>query len=78
VAATLEAARRPIQASLDEHEQQLSLLMAQYDAQWERSDTAGRRQTLEALRAQLMKRTYLTNLLATVRRELGGDQAARL
>ncbi|MCX6545432.1 MAG: Fe-S protein assembly co-chaperone HscB [Acidobacteria bacterium] len=78
VAAALEAARRPIQASLDDHERQLNLLMAQHDAEWERGDAAGRRQTLEALRAQLMQRTYLTNLLATVRRELGGDQAARL
>jgi len=78
VAARLEAARQPIQANLDAHERQLTTLMAQHDAQWERGDLAGRHQTLEALRALLVERTYLTNLLATVRRELGGDQAVRV
>jgi len=78
VAAKLEAARQPIQANLDVHERRLNTLMTQHDAQWERGDAADRRVTLEAMRALLVERTYLTNLLATVRRELGGDQAARV
>jgi molecular chaperone HscB len=77
VAATLEAARQPIQANLDTHERQLNALMVEHDAQWERGDATGRLATLEALRALLVERTYLANLLATVRRELGGDQAVR-
>jgi molecular chaperone HscB len=77
VTARLEEARRPIEGKLDVHQGDLDALMAQHDAQWESGDAAGRRQTLEALRALLVERTYLTNLLATVRRELGGDQAVR-
>jgi len=77
VSARLEAARRPIQANLNEHERQLNALMARHDAQCEGGDIPGRLATLEALRALLVERTYLTNLLATVRREIDTDQAAR-
>ena len=76
VAARLEAARQPIQTNLDAHETQLSALMTRHDAQADSGDAAGRLATLDALRALLVERTYLTNLLATVRRELGGGQAA--
>ena len=77
LSARLEAARQPIQANLDAHEQQLNALMVRHDAQSDRSDIPGRLATLEALRELLVERTYLTNLLATVRRELDADQAAR-
>lgn len=78
VTARLEAAKRPIEANLAAHERQLAALMARHDAQVESADIPGRLATLEALRALLIERTYLTNLLATVRRELDGDQAARV
>ena len=76
VAARLEIARKPIEANLAEHERQVSALMARHDAQRETGDLAGRHATLDALRALLVERTYLTNLIATVRREAGGEAAA--
>jgi len=76
VAARLDAARKPIESNLAEHERQVSALMATHDQQWHDGDLAGRHATLEALRALLVERTYLTNLIATVRREVGGDAAA--
>ncbi|MEI6669351.1 MAG: Fe-S protein assembly co-chaperone HscB [Acidobacteriota bacterium] len=77
VVARLEAARTPIQANLDAHERQLNALMRQHDADVDRVDHRARHETLGALRALLIERTYLTNLIATVRREMGSDQAAR-
>jgi hypothetical protein len=76
VAARLDVARKPIEASLSEHERQVNALMARHDEQWEAEDRAGRHATLEALRALLVERTYLRNLIATVRREAGGEAAA--
>jgi molecular chaperone HscB len=78
VAARLEAARAPIEAHLAEHERQLDALMETHDAQLEAGDAAGRRETLASLRTLLVERTYLTNLLATVRREMNGGEAAQL
>ena len=40
-----------------------------HDAQFDDGDRDGRLSTLQALRTLLLERTYLTNLLATVRRE---------
>ena len=77
VAARLDAARTPIEDNLAEHERQLAALMATHDAQFDAGDAAGRHATLEALRTLLLERTYLTNLLATVRREMSGGEAAR-
>jgi len=77
IAARLDAARTPIEANLAEHERQLAGLMAQHDAQFDRGDAAGRHATLEAMRTLILERTYLTNLLATVRRETGGESAVR-
>lgn len=71
VAARLDAARQPIEANLAAHERELDLLMDRHDTQIDAGDDAGRRQTLEAMRRLLLERTYLTNLLATVRREAG-------
>lgn len=76
VAARLDVARKPIEASLAAHEQQVAALMARHDEQWQAGDRAGRHATLEALRGLLVERTYLTNLIATVRREAGGETAA--
>jgi molecular chaperone HscB len=76
VAARLEAARAPIEENLAEHERQLAALMVTHDARFNDGDAAGRRATLEAMRTLLLERTYLTNLLATVRREAGAGEAA--
>jgi len=71
----LEAARRPIEDNLARHDRELAALMDTHDAQFSRGDAAGRHQTLEAMRTLMLERTYLTNLLATVRRESGGREA---
>jgi hypothetical protein len=76
VAARLEAARQPIEENLATHERQLAELMAAHDARFNDADEAGRRATLEAMRTLLLERTYLTNLLATVHREMSGGEAA--
>lgn len=77
VAARLEAARAPIEENLAEHERRLAALMVTHDACFNDGTEAGRHATLEAMRALMLERTYLTNLLATVRRELDGGEAAR-
>jgi molecular chaperone HscB len=68
--ARLAAARRPIEAKAADHDRRLDALMEQ----WDRGVEAGvpameQRKTLEALRALLLERTYVDNLLATLQRE---------
>jgi len=77
VSARLDGARTPIEANLAAHERELAELMAAHDSQFDAGDAAGRHATLEAMRTLLLERTYLTNLLATVRREMGGDEVGR-
>lgn len=67
--ARLDAARRPIEANLEQHDLKLHELMARHDQQLAAADAEGRRATLDAMRTLLLERTYLTNLLDTVRRE---------
>jgi len=74
--ARLDAAREPIEARREEHEQRLQELSARWDAQEgatapERQGATApeRRQTLEALRDRLLERNYINNLLATIDRE---------
>ncbi|MCX6550212.1 MAG: Fe-S protein assembly co-chaperone HscB [Acidobacteria bacterium] len=74
IAARLDAARTPIEANLAEHERQLDVLMTAHDAQFDAGDVEGRHATLASMRTLLLERTYLTNLLATVHRELGGGE----
>jgi hypothetical protein len=50
--------------------------MAAHDACLEADDTEGRHEALTKLRTLLLERTYLMNLLATVRREAGAGEAA--
>lgn len=69
VAARLDAARRPIEANLERHDRDLRALMLTHDEQFLAGHADGRRQTLSELRTLLLERTYLTNLLATVKRE---------
>jgi molecular chaperone HscB len=65
----LDAARQPIDRKREEHERQLQELAARWDAQ---AGTADRRTTLEALRERLLERNYISNLLATIEREMAG------
>jgi len=71
----IEAARVPIDRKREEHERQLREL----GDRWDGLDTASseRRETLEALRAVLLERHYISNLLDTIGREIAslGDQA---
>ena len=76
IALRLHAARQPIEANLVRHEEQLEALMAAHDARLEADDADGRREALTAMRTLLLERTYLTNLLATVRREASAGAAA--
>ena len=72
----LHAARQPIESNLARHEEQLDALMADHDASLEAGDGEGRQAALRALRTLLLERTYLMNLLATVRREAASGEAA--
>jgi molecular chaperone HscB len=72
VAARLDAARQPIEANLERHDRELRELMARHDDHLVSGDTTARTRVLDALRTLLLERTYLTNLLATVRRGLAG------
>ena len=66
--ARLEAARRPIEQKRDAHEAQLRELSVTWDAQ--EGDAAGRKATLSMLRERLLERTYISNLLQTIEREV--------
>ena len=52
--------------------------MSQHDARLEAGDAEGRHEALTALRTLLLERTYLMNLLATVRRETNAGEARRV
>ncbi len=64
----LDAARTPIDRRREAHERELETLSARWDAQVE-APAAERRAILEALRACLLERHYIINLLATIERE---------
>lgn len=74
----LGAARRPIEANLSRHDDELDGLMTAHDACLEADDLEGRHEALAKLRTLLLERTYLLNLLSTVRREAGAGEAAEL
>jgi molecular chaperone HscB len=63
IQARLAAARRPIERRKAAHERRIQELSAQWDSEHSAAD---RRQTLEALREQLLESTYIDNLLASV------------
>jgi molecular chaperone HscB len=67
--ARLESARKPIEEKREEHERQLQELSARWDSQ-QQSPAAEKRKTLDALRDRLLERNYITNLLATIEREV--------
>jgi molecular chaperone HscB len=64
----LATARRPIDEKREQHERQLLELSARWDAQ-AAAPADQKRQTLEALREQLLERNYINNLLAAIERE---------
>jgi molecular chaperone HscB len=69
----LEAARRPIDARAERQERQIEELALRWDAQLDAGAPAAERKvTLEALRNLLQERSYIANLLATVKREEDG------
>ncbi len=65
--ARLAAARAPIEARREQHEQRMQALCERWDGR--SGDDAERREILGALREQLLERNYITNLLATIERE---------
>ena len=69
IAARLAVARTPIEQKREEHERRIQELGAQWDRQ-EGGPAADRRPTLEALREQLLERTYIGNLIAAIEREV--------
>lgn len=76
VAARLERARQPIEANLERHDRELGELMAQHDDRLSAGDVAGRTAALDSLRKLLLERTYLVNLLNTVKREMAAIEGA--
>jgi molecular chaperone HscB len=76
IALRLHAARQPIESNLARHEEHLDALMSEHDVCLESGDTEGRHAALMQLRTLLLERTYLMNLLTTVRREAGAGEAA--
>ncbi len=67
----LAVARNPIDLKREEHERQLRELSAKWDAQ-DGATQSDRRATLELLRERLLERNYISNLLATIEREVAG------
>lgn len=68
----LDAARKPIDAKREEHEEQLRRLSEQWDALPSDASPEQKRRTLEALRERLLERNYINNLLASIEREVAG------
>jgi molecular chaperone HscB len=67
----LERARQPIVEKQKEHELQLEALSSQWDATVDaKAAAAERRAILMALRDRFLERNYISNLLATIEREL--------
>jgi molecular chaperone HscB len=68
--ARLHRAAQPIEAKRAEHEAELKTLAGKWDeASAEPLDSPKRRPVLEALRARILERNYISNLLGTIERE---------
>jgi molecular chaperone HscB len=67
----LDRARAPIDAKRAEHEKQVRELSARWDALVDaNAPDADRREALTALRDRVLERNYISNLLASIEREL--------
>jgi molecular chaperone HscB len=67
----LERAAQPIEAKRADHEEQLAMLSARWDALVDRgAPETERRAVLEALRDRILERNYINNLLAGIEKEL--------
>jgi len=67
----LEQARKPIETKREEHETHLRELSAKWDALLDEATAeAERRAVLGDLRERMLERHYISNLLATIEREL--------
>jgi molecular chaperone HscB len=72
----IEAARQPIEARREAHEEQLDRLSSEWDALVERNASrAEGRAVLEALKERMLERNYINNLLAGIERELDTTNA---
>jgi molecular chaperone HscB len=70
----LQKARQPIERKRATHEADLSALSSQWDALMDAgAPPDARRAALEALRKRVLERNYISNLLATIERELTGS-----
>ena len=70
----LERAREPIERKRVEHEAELQMLGARWDAAADRPGAdPERREILEALRDRFLERNYIGNLLAGIEREMSGN-----
>jgi molecular chaperone HscB len=67
--ARLEAARKPIDRKREQHERRIEQLSGRWDGEAD-APAGERRATLEALRELLLERNYISNLIATIEREL--------
>lgn len=74
LSARLAQAAAPIEARAAEHEAHLQALAAEWDA-LAADDAAGRQRVLQALRARVLERHYITNLLASIASEAGAPVA---
>jgi len=69
--ARLDRARKPIDAKREAHERQLEQLSERWDAAVDQHAGApDRKGILESLRARMLERNYINNLLAGIEREL--------
>ncbi|HTM02235.1 MAG TPA: Fe-S protein assembly co-chaperone HscB [Vicinamibacterales bacterium] len=77
--ARLDAARAPIDRKREQHEAQVASLSTRWDEESPAATPDRRRAILEELRAVLLERNYINNLIATIDREVastGSGQAA--
>jgi molecular chaperone HscB len=71
----LAEAEAPVERKRQRHEHELDTLSAKWDALPADAPAEERRQTLDALRARMLERHYITNLLAAIdeeRQRIGG------
>jgi molecular chaperone HscB len=68
--AKLQRAAAPIEAKRDAHARDLEQLASQWDAVVHQpADSSARRQVLQTLRARVLERNYINNLMATIEHE---------